>query len=160
MNDEDEKGNSALTVASNYDRLTIVGLLLGNGAEVNFASPTGGTALMAACSFGRKELVQMLLTYGATVDNIEEASGFPVIVWAVVVGRNNIMDLLIQNGANVNLTEVQRQKIVRVIGPWINGNPEQDTPVRDNMHPRRTIQRLLELTNPLTAEEKRILRIE
>jgi len=68
VNAKDNKGGTALMVASLNGHIEIVQALLGKGAEVNAKSNKGGTALMVASLNGHIEIVQALLSKGAEVN--------------------------------------------------------------------------------------------
>jgi serine/threonine-protein phosphatase 6 regulatory ankyrin repeat subunit B len=58
---EDESGDQAISIASKHGRLTIIKLLLKNGANINHKNFNGFTPLMIACKQGYVNIVKYLL---------------------------------------------------------------------------------------------------
>ncbi len=65
---QNEKGVTALMVASINGHKEIVKFLVDNGANVNLQNNEGWTALTAASELGHKEIVQLLVDHRADVD--------------------------------------------------------------------------------------------
>lgn len=65
VNAKDEKGFSALVLATYIDNLEITKTLIENGAEVNAKDGMGNTALMGVAFKGNLEIARLLLDHGA-----------------------------------------------------------------------------------------------
>jgi hypothetical protein len=65
VNAKDEKGRTALILASMQGHREVVQALLAAGAEVNAKSTNGKTALMLATEKGHREVIELLLKAGA-----------------------------------------------------------------------------------------------
>jgi ankyrin repeat protein len=63
-----DKGMTALHIASEQDQLESVEFLVENGADVNYQSAVGSTPLHFASSNGNGEIVVFLLAHGAEVN--------------------------------------------------------------------------------------------
>jgi ankyrin repeat protein len=78
-------------------------LLENDPSLVNTHSPDGFTPLGLAAFFGHPETVQALLTAGADVNlTSRESMKMPPLGSAMAVQRNDIAQILIEHGANVN----------------------------------------------------------
>src|SRR5437660_2481867 len=68
VNTRDEKGRTPLHCAANYDRGTVVQLLLDSGGDVNAREESGRTALQLVSYFGYLAVAELLLRKGADVN--------------------------------------------------------------------------------------------
>jgi len=99
-------------------------LLLDGGAEVNAASTDGETPFYVACSKGLTSVVAKMLDYGAKVD------GHGIRSPLNVACRNKhmpVVQLLLSNGANPNILEVDAYRCRRTLPLHIaaaNGSSE------------------------------------
>lgn len=107
-----DEATDALMMASWYDRLEVIRLLLDRGVNVGARAPKDGdTALHIAAYRGSATLVAMLLARGAPVNVIDNQYHTPPLVWALhawlVEGRDGTADyrrvlhLLADAGADV-----------------------------------------------------------
>ena len=99
-------GYTALMFASKYDHRKIVKILLENGADVNIQNRNGFTALIFASEHTNVQVVKMLLDYKADV-NIQENNGDTALTTSIChekPGTITIVELLLEHGADVNLT--------------------------------------------------------
>ncbi|GAX17375.1 uncharacterized protein FisN_5Hh013 [Fistulifera solaris] len=83
------------------------------GVPVNHSNAVGQSALHIACLWGHVEAVTALLELGAPV-NAQNRLGNSTPMHMAVAGRNPetigpVLDLLLQYGADVNITDVQGQ---------------------------------------------------
>ena len=96
--------NEALCCAASHDHVSIVKLLLANGASAKFRQfGSDGTPLDDAASTGDVELVQLLIAKGAKIDN-NGRFGTPLLS-AASAGKLNVVKYLVNVGANVNLSD-------------------------------------------------------
>ena len=98
----DERGWTALMMATLHGHTPVVRLLLKKGADVNFSNSTGGTALMMAALQGQDDILHLLLDSGAGVD-IQDAKGWTALMYAARNGYASTVEILLSNGAEVNL---------------------------------------------------------
>ena len=98
----DEKGKSALMVASTLGDVGIVGLLLKKGAQVDLQDDRGETALMYASKEGHCEVVNMLLENGAQVDLLSNG-GVHCGSALIFASGTCVVKLLLENGAQIDL---------------------------------------------------------
>ena len=71
----DESGNSPLMLASEYDALPLVKILIDADADVNAVRMDGANALMLACRTGRTQIVRALIEADADPWVINEQAG-------------------------------------------------------------------------------------
>ena len=65
INQQDERGDSALHMAGFYGSLERIKFLLEHGADINLRDKQGNTLLMTAQKRGQKDIVAYLLAKGA-----------------------------------------------------------------------------------------------
>lgn len=96
---------TALMMACVNGKTDAVDILLQAGADVNIIDEEGYSALGVVCSTGKIEIVDKLLVYGAIIDIYD--SDFPPLISAVYHENINIVDRLIQMGADINIESSQ-----------------------------------------------------
>lgn len=92
---------TALMIAVDYNRLSVIRLLLEQGANVNIRDDDGDTALVRAVNWKFFTPVRLLLEKNAN-PNVQDDFRKTPLMKAAAGGSLAIADLLIQNGANVN----------------------------------------------------------
>lgn len=90
----------ALTIAAGLGNEEIVQLLVENGADVNIFVDEGYTALAEAVNGGHYQVVAYLLDLGVNPNQL--VSGVTPIFFAAQSGRPDIVELLLQYGADPN----------------------------------------------------------
>ena len=98
----DACGSTALLVASEHGKHSIVDLLLRKGASVNKSGKYGDVALKKAVENGHAEIVEMLIGAGADVNVTDKYGGLTTILTASGKGYPQCLDLLIRAGTDVN----------------------------------------------------------
>jgi len=94
-----------LMMASTFNFLEEVDLLIKNGADVNIQdNKYGGTALMAAAENNFIEIVKLLVKAGAKI-NATQNKGGTALMGAVKCNSYEVVEFLIENGADVNATD-------------------------------------------------------
>lgn len=104
-----EFGFTPLTNACVYEQIEIVRLLVERGADVNLPSLEGENPLSVAIESDNLQIVQILLD--APTININQIDGLdqPHLIKAVLVGSDEIIEMLINSGANVNIANETNQ---------------------------------------------------
>jgi ankyrin repeat protein len=99
----DGEGRTALMHASESGNLEVMAALLDGGADVNGGLPLG-TPLVVAASSGKIAAVKLLLQHHAEVDKpfrIEELEGVTALMAAAIEGKEDVVRLLVQAGADL-----------------------------------------------------------
>ena len=104
-------GRTALTVAAIHGNVKVGKILVEHGADVNAAmfdagDNSGSTPLMAAVSCDHVKFTKFLLKNGVNVNatNYSEArKNWTALVYAVNAGSEEIVKLLLEAGANINV---------------------------------------------------------
>jgi len=100
-NSEEEVKYTPLNVAVHKGLITLVELLLQNGANINASSTNLDHPLFICSQAGNAELVDLLLKKGANVNQTNKL-GSTALVTASQRGHFNIVQLLVKAGADVN----------------------------------------------------------
>ncbi len=104
MDAPDAHGKTALMQAALYGRIAVMRLLLEHGAAPNAAGHNGATALIASLHSStrrNREAVELLLAYGAQA-NVRSRSGWTPLMLTCLWGEAEVVDLLLQHGADPN----------------------------------------------------------
>ncbi len=95
--------NDQLIEATENDNTEIIEVLLKEGADINATNEDGQTALVIAAEKGHIETVQVLLTTpGINIDAANNKDGSTALMFAAQNGHTNIVNTLIDKGADVN----------------------------------------------------------
>ena len=94
INQKDDRGYTALILATYNQSPDVARLLLQHGADTESADPTGRTALMGASFQGDDQCVAILLDNGARI-NSGDVNGATALMYAVEFGRKSVVKLLI-----------------------------------------------------------------
>jgi ankyrin repeat protein len=94
----DPEGNTALMVAANNGRVSIVGEMVQAGADVNVTNRAGVSPLMRAAAQSDLTLVRTLLDANADL-NRKDARGDTALSFAAARGRRENVVLLLESGA-------------------------------------------------------------
>eukprot|EP00919_Chromeraceae_sp_WS-2016_P040362 GHVR01096384.1.p1 GENE.GHVR01096384.1~~GHVR01096384.1.p1 ORF type:complete len:146 (-),score=1.22 GHVR01096384.1:114-551(-) len=82
------------------DRISLVNILLHQGADVNAVSKYGTTPLMDAAIEGHLEVVNLLIDNGANV-NYKDEMGRTPFIYSCINHHEEVQRLLIRKGADV-----------------------------------------------------------
>lgn len=94
----------ALIYAINFSDIDMVEFLISKGADVNVRDSHGHTALMNAVKREKVDIVKLLIKKKADVNMIvPNAGNITALEWAAIIANKNIFDILIKNGANINM---------------------------------------------------------
>jgi len=99
VNKKNNKGDTALMIASLKGYLPIVQLLLERGALVNQENKRNYTALIYASEKNHYEIVDILLNHGAYINQPEKDGHTPLIL-ASLFGNEETVHLLLERGAD------------------------------------------------------------
>jgi ankyrin repeat protein len=95
-------GITPLLQASRIGDAAMVDLLLRSGANPSRAHPEGETPLLAASRSGSVATVRLLLARGVDVNAAESFQKTTALMWAAAEGHIDVVDLLIEAGADPN----------------------------------------------------------
>ncbi len=96
-------GFTPLGLAASNGAVNVTRVLLESGAEVDAASKDGATPLEEACIRGVAPIVMLLLDHGANVNHVNSDSGATALYAAAAFGRDEILKLLLERGADPSL---------------------------------------------------------
>lgn len=97
---------NALFTAIEKEDVSAVTAALDAGSDVNSVNDTGASALFAAVQKQSYEISRTLVSRGAAVDYVNEQNiGATPLMMAVAYDRLPIVNMLIENGADVNLID-------------------------------------------------------
>jgi uncharacterized protein len=99
VNQIDERGYTALILATYNGSSDVADLLLQHGASPEVKDPMGRTALMGAAFQGDAQSIELLLDHGAKVNDVD-ANGATSLMYAVEFGRKSVVKLLIARNAD------------------------------------------------------------
>ena len=98
----DARGLSAITLAAELNRLSMVELMLKHGVDVNSQNMVGGwTALHTACSQGHIDMVKLLIGDSADIE-IGDNEGWAPLHFAASNDCLEIINLLLSSGCDIN----------------------------------------------------------
>jgi len=100
INAADEKGNTALMLASKIGNPRMVKIILAHNPNINSQNNMGYSALMIASEQGQAHIVEELLKQGAD-STLKNVDGFTAAELATRNGQPNTADLL--NGSSSNV---------------------------------------------------------
>ncbi len=95
-------GASALGEASLIGATRVIELLLNAGADPEAANQEGETALMLVARTGNTDAARKLISAGAHINASEQWGGQSALMWAVTQLQPQMVQLLIEHGADVN----------------------------------------------------------
>lgn len=115
----DDRGAHALHRAAEHQKPEVVQLLLDRGADVTEGNNWGATPLhYVAYGTGDVAVAQLLLDHGADV-NATRTDGWTPLMCAVEESNTQLVKFLIDNGANVCLTN-NHQETALHIATWLD----------------------------------------
>jgi ankyrin repeat protein len=109
VNAKDNIEDSPYLYAGARGHLEILKMTLSHGAALNSVNRYGGTALIPASERGHVETVRTLIEAGVDIDHVNKLN-WTALLEAIILGdggeqHQQIVDLLVEAGANVNLAD-------------------------------------------------------
>ncbi|HUN26031.1 MAG TPA: ankyrin repeat domain-containing protein [Steroidobacteraceae bacterium] len=101
-------GTSAMQQAAIAAYTPILKLLLQAGADVDSPNSEGQTALMLVARTGNLEAAKLLLSHGAAVNAVESWGGQTALMWAAAQAQPQMLRLLIEHHAKLDLRSAVR----------------------------------------------------
>ncbi|MCK4817176.1 ankyrin repeat domain-containing protein, partial [bacterium] len=114
VNAKSIQGWTPLTVASQNGHWKIVKILLDQGAAVNVQDNRGYSPLMNAAHNGHAAIAELLLEWGVEVDLKNKNNGGTALYFAAQQGNLDSVELLLKNGAGVNLQSYDKGTALHV----------------------------------------------
>lgn len=109
----DSNGNNALIYAVEVGNIEFVKYLVSKGADINAESEFGITALCRAACLKSTDIAKFLIERGANIDGAKiKKSDHSPLQDAVYLGNMDMVKLLVNNGANVNLKNASGNSII------------------------------------------------
>lgn len=100
-----QNGQTALCIAAMNNRLSIMGVLIAKGANVNHSTEIDGTTpLMYASKSGSLDAVKALLAQGAKIE-VTDKIGANALHYAVMGGKKDIAEELIKRDPNLLMSK-------------------------------------------------------
>uniref|UniRef100_A0A8B9VKI8 Kinase D-interacting substrate of 220 kDa n=1 Tax=Anas zonorhyncha TaxID=75864 RepID=A0A8B9VKI8_9AVES len=106
VDERNENGQTPLMLAAEQGNLEIVQELLKKGANCNLEDADNWTALISAAKEGHAAIVAELLNYNVNLEH-RDLGGWTALMWASYKGRTEVAKLLLEKGANPNITGMQ-----------------------------------------------------
>ncbi|NXW07568.1 KDIS Kinase, partial [Fregetta grallaria] len=106
VDERNENGQTPLMLAAEQGNLEIVQELLKKGANCNLEDADNWTALISAAKEGHATIVAELLNYNVSLEH-RDLGGWTALMWASYKGRTEVAKLLLEKGANPNITGMQ-----------------------------------------------------
>jgi ankyrin repeat protein len=103
INEKRPSGHGAVTTAIRDNRVDILAELIARRADLNMETCDGVPIVMAA-KFEDPKRLHMLLDAGVDVNKTDRNRGYTALMQACAAGRMNAVQLLIQHGADVEMT--------------------------------------------------------
>lgn len=106
-------GLTPIMLATMYNQIKMVSILLKHGADCNIAKNNGITPLMAAAHFGYEELVSILIPFSKL--NEQDEYGNTALSYAVKSDHNNISQALIDCGVDIGVKNIYGEDILEMV---------------------------------------------
>lgn len=113
---KDNQGRTLLSIASRFNCIDTVRLLIEAGADVNqVIEDIGYTPLHCAAFESSIELIELLINSGAkeTINHLAEVNQTPLII-ALIKNRIDVMEFLISKGADVNQLDLHGKSLLHL----------------------------------------------
>jgi ankyrin repeat protein len=112
-------------VSPNRDSNEIIEFLIKNGANVDYKAKYIPSALLQAVIVKNADVVQTLIKYRANVNDTFGSDNFTALMQACLEGSDLIVNILLKNGANVNMINSTGMSALNFATEYINRYPER-----------------------------------
>lgn len=102
INIQDEHGDTLLIRAAKFGDYDDCQFLLNNGAEVNIKCPIGWVAVFWANWNRHLDIAKLLIKHKGLNTEVRDNDGRTLLMWACFCGNHEIVEALIEDGADVN----------------------------------------------------------
>ncbi|MDC7997102.1 ankyrin repeat domain-containing protein [Gilvibacter sediminis] len=99
LNGKDQRGSTALLLATYYGHQEVVDYLLSLKPELDAQDQAGNTALMGVCFKGYYPIAEKLVSAGANV-NATNFNGASALIYASMFNKADLVALLLKNKAD------------------------------------------------------------
>ncbi|KAL8172841.1 UNVERIFIED_CONTAM: hypothetical protein K2H54_027298 [Gekko kuhli] len=106
VDERNENGQTPLMLAAEQGNLEIVQELIKKGANCNLEDSDNWTALISAAKEGHTAIVSELLNCNVNLEH-RDMGGWTALMWACYKGCTDVAELLLEKGANPNITGLQ-----------------------------------------------------
>ncbi|XP_053141734.1 kinase D-interacting substrate of 220 kDa isoform X3 [Hemicordylus capensis] len=106
VDERNENGQTPLMLAAEQGNLEIVQELIKKGANCNLEDADNWTALISAAKEGHAAIVSELLNCNVNLEH-RDMGGWTALMWACYKGCTEVAELLLEKGANPNITGLQ-----------------------------------------------------
>nr|XP_034965775.1 kinase D-interacting substrate of 220 kDa isoform X1 [Zootoca vivipara]XP_034965776.1 kinase D-interacting substrate of 220 kDa isoform X1 [Zootoca vivipara] len=106
VDERNENGQTPLMLAAEQGNLEIVQELIKKGANCNLEDADNWTALISAAKEGHAAIVSELLNCNVNMEH-RDMGGWNALMWACYKGCTEVAELLLERGANPNITGLQ-----------------------------------------------------
>lgn len=145
VNVVDISQDSALHRAAFNNNVEAINALVEAGGNTEATNGHGRSPLHEAASAHSADAVRALLAHGAYINAQDDHNETPLYKAAFMAGREgaaDMVDLLLQSGADMTIVDGDNRAAVDVIGDWFVGRQEEEPLVED-------IERVLLLLPPM-----------
>lgn len=121
LNNRDRELRSALMCAVLGAKNDIIRMLVQCGSDVTLRGPGGMTALHLAAKTGNFTAAQIILdsyrratsatSFGMFVNAVDDG-GWTTIVWAAEIGHSDLVEYLVQCGADLSICDAERNTVL------------------------------------------------
>jgi hypothetical protein len=108
IDEVDEHGNTALSLANLCDHFELVVYLVKHGANVTRTDSEGATALHSACAYGNLLVVKYLLEHGSRITD-RDKGGKTALLHAVEEGHLELVQYLLSSEGGSSITETDNK---------------------------------------------------
>lgn len=119
---EDDTGRTALSYAAENGHVDTISILMGYRASPTSQDHARRTPLSYAAFRGHNEAITELIKESDVTVNTRDADGRSLLYFAAEGGRNETVNLLLQEGARWNLHAATKQGVTPLVASLINGH--------------------------------------
>jgi ankyrin repeat protein len=103
-------GKTPVAIAAESGHVEVLKMIVESGGDIESVDQIGGTPLLWASGLSKNPAtVGYLIEVGGNV-NIIDTNGMTPLIWAAGIGNPESVRLLIENGADVNISEIHQKE--------------------------------------------------